>query len=400
MAKRIHMIDGLRGFSLFGILLANLLIFQYGIYGKDEIEFFALSAVDETFYAFIKIAVEGSFMPIFTFLFGYSLIMMRNQFIQKELGVKWRLFRRFCALMILGLIHATYLWEGDILFLYGMMGIFLLVFVNRKAKTILIWAILFFLLLTSLMLIPGEEDLFVDPALQTTYIQETTAVYQSGTYMDIKTYRNESVDPMSKSMTDGEMIALLFIVPFVIAPMFLLGMYAGKKQFFFNIEKERKFYWFVALFGIIVGLSMKSYGYFQLNTGFSMIGGIMLSFGYIGLIALIYSLRPALQLFKYFENIGKLSLTNYMMQTIICTTIFYGYGFGLFAKAGVFQAILLGILIFIMQMAASALYLRYFRYGPLEKLVRVGTYFSVFSLRKRKKHHRIDSPLPTAGKNI
>lgn len=397
MTKRIHMIDGLRGFSLFGILLANLLIFQYGIYGKDEIELFSLTAADQSFYAFTKIAVESSFMPIFTFLFGYSIMMMRNQFIRKELGVKWRLFRRSCLLIVFGLLHGVFLWEGDILTLYGIMGILLLVFVNRKAKTILIWGGLLFLIVTSLMLIPGEEEVLVDPAFQTAYIKETTEVYQSGTYMEIKTHRNESEDPMSKGMADGEIIVMLFMMPFVIAPMFLFGMYAGKKQFFFAVHNEKRFYWIGTIFGLFVGLGMKSYGYIQLNTGFEMIGGIVLAFGYISLVALLYSWQPALRLFRYFENVGKLSLTNYVMQTVICTMIFYGYGFGLFAKIGVFKAILLGVLIFIMQMAASALYLRHFRYGPLEKVVRVGTYFSLW---KRRKNLRIDSPLPTAGKNL
>lgn len=399
MTKRIQMIDGLRGFSLFGILLANLLIFQYGMFGKDKMELFSLSAVDQSFYTFTKIFVEGSFMPIFTFMFGYSLMMMRQQFINKELGVKWRLFRRFCALMILGLLHGIFLWEGDILFLYGMMGIFLLIFVNRKAKTILVWIVLFFLPLVILMLMPGEEEILVDSALEIAYINETTEIYQTGTYTDIKNYRNESEDPISKSMTDTEMLVIVFMAPLMIAPMFLFGMFAGKKQFFFNVENKKKIYWIGTLFGLILGLGMKIYGYVQVNAGFSMIGGTVLSVGYISLIALFYSWRPSLRLFTYFENVGKLSLTNYMMQTVICTTIFYGYGFGLFAKIGVFKAVLLGVLIFIMQMAASALYLQHFRYGPLEKIVRIGTYFSLFKRSKRvkmKKQPHVDTANPAS----
>lgn len=241
MTKRIQMIDGLRGFSLFGILLANLLIFQYGMFGKDKMELFSLSTVDQSFYAFTKIFIEGSFMPIFTFMFGYSLMMMRQQFIHKELGVKWRLFRRFCVLMVLGILHGIYFWEGDILFLYGMMGIFLLIFVNRKAKTILVWLILFFLPLIALMLIPGKEEILVDSALEIAYINETMEIYQTGTYTDIKNYRYESEDPISKSMTDTEMLVIVFMAPLVIAPMFLFGMFAGKKQFFFNVENKKKF---------------------------------------------------------------------------------------------------------------------------------------------------------------
>lgn len=389
MMKRIQMIDGLRGFSLFGILLANLLIFQYGIYGKDDIELFSLSTVDETFYAFTKIAVEGSFMPIFTFMFGYSLMMMRQQFIHKELGVKWRLFRRSCGLVILGLLHGIFLWEGDILGLYGFMGIFLLVFINRQAKTILIWAMLLFSLLTAFALVPADEALVIDTSA---YIHEATEIYQSGTYTDIKNFRNDSEDPIIKNTTDAEMFIIMFLAPLMIAPMFLFGMYAGKKRFFAHVEKEGKYYWLFTILGISLGIGLKTYSYLQDASNPSMIGEVALSFGYIGLIGLLYSLLPSLKLLTYFESVGKLSLTNYIMQTVFCTTIFYGYGFGLFARMGVFKAILLGVFIYILQMIASSLYLKHFRYGPLEKIMRVFTYFSLFKKKKPIKQETAFNP--------
>lgn len=389
MTKRIHVIDGLRGFSLFGILLANLLIFQYGIYGKDDIELFSLSTVDETFYAFTKIAVEGSFMPIFTFMFGYSLMMMRQQFIHKELGVKWRLFRRSCGLVILGLLHGIFLWEGDILGLYGFMGIFLLVFINRQAKTILIWAMLLFSLLTAFALVPADEALVIDTSA---YIHEATEIYQSGTYTDIKNFRNDSEDPIIKNTTDAEMFIIMFLAPLMIAPMFLFGMYAGKKRFFAHVEKEGKYYWLFTILGISLGIGLKTYSYLQDASNPSMIGEVALSFGYIGLIGLLYSLLPSLKLLTYFESVGKLSLTNYIMQTVFCTTIFYGYGFGLFARMGVFKAILLGVFIYILQMIASSLYLKHFRYGPLEKIMRVFTYFSLFKKKKPIKQETAFNP--------
>src|SRR5699024_8371223 len=223
--KRIHAIDGIRGFSLLGILLANLLIFQYGIWGKDEIDFYNISGIDKWSYAFTKIAIEGSFLPIFTFLFGYSLIKMRDSLERKQLRIKSHLFRRSLILIVFGYIHATYLWEGDILTLYGVMGILLLIFVNREAKTMLIWSIILcsFLGISSLFSFSEEEN---DPFTIIDFEpsrEETTGIYSHGDYAEIKERRNNGDDPMFDKLEDEKLGIILLLLPFPIAPRFLLG---------------------------------------------------------------------------------------------------------------------------------------------------------------------------------
>lgn len=375
--KRVHTIDGIRGISLFGILLANLLIFQYGIWGKDELPLFDVNGFDQWMYAVTKIGVEGSFMPIFTFLFGYSMIMMRNSLERRQLRIKWHLFRRALILIGFGLIHSIFLWEGDILFVYGMMSIFLMMFVNRKVKTIFIWGIILFLFFGLTMLIPDDGEELYDQKEMNAYVMESIDVYATGTYSDIMEHRNNAEDPMFSKVGDGEMLAILFITPLALAPMFLFGMYAAKRKRFVQPERERKNYHIKAGLGLAIGLGMKSYGFFAGHEGFLMLGGMVLAFGYIGLVSLLYSYGTFGKVLHCFENVGKLSLTNYIMQTVICTFIFYGYGFGQFGKMGVGWGLLLGVLIFGMQMAFSSLYLEHFRYGPLEKIMRIGTYLKV-----------------------
>lgn len=391
---RIHTVDGIRGFSLFGILLANMLIFQYGLWGKDEIHLFELPAIDQYTYGFTKIFIEGSFMPIFTFLFGYSMVMMKNSLEKKNVRVKWHLFRRMIMLIIIGLLHSIYLWEGDILLLYGAMGILLLMFVNRKPKTILIWGV-------SLFLLFGIGSFFGEEELQQTdadyiqgYVEKTTEIYRSGTYVEIKEYRNNSEeDPMTKELGEGGAVLLVFLVPLVIAPMFLFGMYAAKRKMFFRPYKEKQFYWIGFTLCLPVGLLLNVIGYFFTESnwaiGLVMIGEMILAFGYIFLIALMYCHRSKFRILTYLENIGKLSLTNYIMQTVICTTIFYGYGFALFGRAGVTDGILLGIVIFALQMYFSTLYVNYFRYGPLEKITRIVTYLSFLKFNKKRTKEKV-----------
>ncbi len=391
---RIHAIDGIRGFSLFGILLANLLIFQYGLWGKDEIHLFELSRIDQYTYAFTKIFIEGSFMPIFTFLFGYSMIMMKNSLERKKLRVKWHLFRRMVMLIIIGLLHSIYFWEGDILLLYGAMGILLLMFVNRKPKTILIWGVSLFLLF-GIGSFFGEEELQqADTDFIDAYIEKTTEIYNSGTYAEIKDYRNNNEeDPLSKELGEGKMIFLVLFTPLVIAPMFLFGMYAAKRKIFFRPYKEKQFYWIGFILCLPVGLLSNIIGYFYSESnwamGIAMIGEMLLAFGYIFLIALLYCRKSKFRILTYLENIGKLSLTNYIMQTVICTTIFYGYGFALFGRAGVTDGILLGIVIFALQIYFSTIYLNHFRYGPLEKITRSFTYLSFLKFNKKRTKGKV-----------
>ena len=132
--ERVRLIDGLRGFSLFGILLANMLIFQYGMFGKDEISYFSLTDLDTGAYKFIKIVVEGSFMPIFTFLFGYSLIKLVESLRKKEVRVRWHLVRRFLLLIVLGLLHGTYILGRRYFIFLRINGFLFITFHKKKSK--------------------------------------------------------------------------------------------------------------------------------------------------------------------------------------------------------------------------------------------------------------------------
>jgi|SRR5690625_4533500 len=384
--NRIDVLDGLRGFSLLGILLANLLIFQYGFWGKDYIDYFELSLIDKWVYSLIKIAVEGSFMPIFAFLFGYSLMMMRNKLKADQLRVKWYLFRRFFVLGVLGILHSIFLWEGDILFLYGMMGVFLLLFVNRKAKTLLIWTVSLLLLLGAgdvfnIFDNKGTDDFYNSDAVEP-YVQQTTEVYSEGSYAEIKEYRNHAEDPMEKELTGKKAGFIMLLLPFVLAPLFLFGMYTAKRQWFINPTEEKRFY--ATGFGIClpIGITLKFIGHFM-DVQF-ILGDILLALGYIFLLSHFYSSAKFKCLLQLLQNIGKLSLTNYLMQTIICTTIFYGYGFGMFGKLGVFWATLIGLIIFGLQIIFSTYYLKHFHYGPFEKVVRICTNLTLSGKRNNR----------------
>ncbi|MFS0919643.1 DUF418 domain-containing protein [Brevibacillus sp. 179-C 1.1 NHS] len=379
--NRVRIIDGLRGFSLVGILIANMLIFQYGVWGSQEIDLYALPNFEMTVYKLVHIFVEGSFMPIFAFMFSYGIIKMQQSLAAKGLRQKRYLARRFLMLIGLGSLHSYFLWEGDILLFYGMMGFFLLLFMNRKPKTLLVWGIIILCLASLLGFVPDDPNnpaSITDPARMEAYVLKTITVYGTGTYEEIVNHRfNE--DPLG--LPDYMMFGILLVAPLMSAPMFLFGMYAAKRRWFESPEEERVSYLRNILIFVPVGLLLKaSHVLFPGNwwSGVGEIsGGTILAIGYIFVFVWFFSRSTQSTWLPRFQAVGKLSLTNYLMQTVICTTIFYGYGLGWFGKIGVLAGCGLAIVIYVGQLFVSQWYVTRFRYGPVEKLLRMWTNFSI-----------------------
>lgn len=372
MKQRIELIDSLRGFSLLGILLANLLIFQYGLIGKDYVK--DLSMIDTVSYYFTKIFVESSFMPIFTFLFGYSLIKFVESIKRRQAKTRWVLIRRAIGLIVIGSLHAKFLWDGDILLFYGGISFILLFLIYRKPKTLFIWAGLLFIVLAIFSY--GPEIELYDSNKLDTYLQEEATILSTGTYTEIVDYRQNSDLPFK----DDEM-AIIFTVflfaPILILPMFFIGMACAKLQFFRSPDQEKGIYKKLMAF-IFVGVLLKSLALFESNLSvmLSSVGGPLLSIGYIGAFALFYHSVYGSKFKTAFAAVGKLSLSNYLLQSCICTFIFYGYGFGLFGTLGVTYALVIGFVIYICQLYLSHLYLHHFSRGPIEMVLRLWTNFS------------------------
>ncbi|MEJ8302461.1 DUF418 domain-containing protein [Saccharibacillus sacchari] len=385
MKKRNHAIDGLRGFSLSGIIVANMLIFQYGLFGETVPELFGIKGADLAFHSFLFIAVVGSFMPIFAFLFGFGMVKLADSLKARELRPKSHLARRFLLLFIFGMLHATFLWEGDILTFYGATGFFLLLFLNRKPKTLLVWSVLLLALTGALGASPMESSVkgLGQSEHTESYILQSRDVYGTGTYAEIKDFRNNA-DPFGEE--EGWIMAIAIVLaPLMIAPMFLLGMRAAKVGTFDDPVAMRRTYARRAAIFVSIGLLTKSFSVLGPQFGGGALpgigigetlGGSLLALGYIYAFMLLYAGSRRVALLERFEAVGRLSLTNYLLQSLICTTVFYGYGLGLFGRAGVFDGTLIVLTVYAAQLWLSLLYLKRFRNGPVEKVLRIWTYLS------------------------
>jgi uncharacterized protein len=396
--QRINIIDQLRGFSLLGILLANMLIFQYGLFGKDELHLFHPGTADTAAHSLLRIFVEGSFMPIFTFLFGYGMIKMKDSLHAKGLKAGRHLIRRALFLIAAGLLHSQFLWDGDILFFYGTMMFFLLIFMNRKAKTLLVWGIVLLTLFGLIGLVPadsGSAAMLQANQLHTeNYVKETIALYGSGTYSEIMNHRDHA-DPFGE-MDGGFILFALLLAPLLTAPLFLFGMAAANRNRFVHHEQERGSNSMRAAILIPAGLLLKTAGVllegYDWSTACLIIGANLLALGFIFALASMFSRIQSSVWAARFAAVGRMSLTNYLLQTVICTTLFYGYGLGWFGKIGVIAGCLLALAIYTAQLLFSSWFLARFKSGPVERLLRMWTYFTWTGKAKRPRQAGIAAP--------
>ena len=183
-----------------------------------------------------------------------------------------------------------------------------------------------------------------------------------------------------------------------ILAMFLIGMYAYRRGLFQDPQANRPFIRQVAVYGISIGLASNLiFAWLSGNeapfppsiaglvgVAFYAIGVPALALGIAAEVVILWQGGAARKLLSAFAALGRMALTNYLMQTVICVLIFYGYGLGKFGSVGALQATATAFAIAGFQLIASSLWLRYFSYGPMEWVWRQLTYQTRLELRRRR----------------
>ena len=376
MNQRVEFVDAIRGFALFGILLVNMTLIQFGFFTSEKPNYI-FGKLDEGANWFIQFFGTHNFMSLFSFLFGLSIILLQKSIIEKGKKFFPTYIRRILILLLLGYIHGTIVWEGDILFAYGVIGIFLMIFINRKPKTLLIWALI---LLALIMFASYQSESTSNPYDDfAPYTEKEHKIHKTGNYIDHVNFRlTES--PFDYMGIDG-VFGLVFVSIFAIifmSPLFLLGMYVGKKGWLFEVDNHipavKKIWFVTGLFSFTIktlAMFLKHPLLIMLQDGLTP---VTMTFFYGSTIILLFHYKKASRLLTYMANMGKMSVSNYLAQSIIATTIFYAYGFGLYGKIGYFFGILLTIGIYTIQLFISTYWLQKYRMGPVEYVWRLGTY--------------------------
>lgn len=372
--NRIDVADALRGFAIMGIFLLHC-IEHFNFYSFPEVDSSFLKFTDKTVWDSLFFTFGGKAYGIFALLFGFSFFIQDNNQLKRGNDFRLRFLWRLFLLFIWGNINAMF-FTGEILVLYSIVGVSLIFVARLKIKTVAIIA-------TILMLQPMEwgkliyallnPDYIPGAPLANYYFGEAYAVQSNGTFLE--TVKMNLWDGQLASLTWAWENARFFQTP----ALFMFGMLIGRSELFVHSEKNVSF-WIKAL---IIGVVL----FFPLNGIVNLLPGFIENKAILTPLALIIkslsnmafmTFLVALIILLYYKTVkghnlldklrpyGKMTLTNYIMQSIIGSFLFYNWGLGLHNKFGVTYSFLLGIVLFLLQYSFSYWWMKNHRHGPLE----------------------------------
>lgn len=392
--ERIVVIDILRGFALFGILVVNMIYFAHPIY-KVLIDLSWASPVDRVAQLFITFFAEAKFFTLFSFLFGLGLAIQMERAAAKGVRFIPLYVRRLLVLLGFGLAHVFLFWWGDILIYYAVLGGVLLLFRQTAPHRLIVWALIFLLLpfvfnaafagLTELARTTPEGVAQLQ-AYRAEAHQEYYAAYERA----LEVYGGSSFTAMiPQRIADWTLSALGTVLNgmmFVVLAMFLLGLYTGKRRLLHESHRHLTLFRRVLLWGLVLGFVGNAL-YIVVSgmtdpleltslaaTAGYLVGMPALSLAYAAGLVLLVQRHAWRQRLLPLAAVGRMALSNYLLQTLLCTTIFYGYGLGLYGQIGPAVGLILTVIIFGSQIPLSIWWLERFRFGPTEWLWRSLTY--------------------------
>lgn len=381
--SRIELIDSLRGFALLGIFLVNISFFTTSLqtisYGVD----LWTGWYNELVLLLRGIVIDGKFVLIFSFLFGFGMVLMRESAQAKGRSFNRLYIRRLTALLLIGLLHGIFIWYGDILTHYALMGFLLMLFQRCKPRTLLIWSLSLLLivpiLVTGASLLSDSASQAFDPVSQADahqigvfYQERDAAIYGAGTMTQIIIQRvNDYI---------GSIFNMLLYYPQILG-MFLMGAYFCKRRILHDVQVNRKGIIQLLIIGGGIGLvlqlvlSLVKGLPFWGEAAALFIGAPLLALAYIGMFALLYQNKRWMKTLHWFSYPGKMAFTNYLLQSVLCGLIFYSYGLGWYGTIEPIWQMLIVVVIFALQAVFSRVWLKRFSIGPFEYVWRLFTYW-------------------------
>lgn len=391
--ERLDVLDILRGFAVFGILLVNMPLYSApASYMRANAW---PSVPDHIAKGLIVFLAEGKFYSLFSLLFGLGLAVQMLRTEARGTRFVPLYLRRLTILLVIGLLHTLLLWWGDILHIYAVLGFWLLLFRKRQPKTLLIWAgtslmisgLLFIsfggIAVFRTMRLPIEQRQQNAAARRELRAAETSRAIQSyseGSYVEVGRQRIKDLQ--------AEYTGLAPYIPHIFA-MFLLGLYAGRRGIFRDLPAHLPFIRRVMWVGLAIGLPgnlvfatfkvelANAVQTFPLNVIVQilyLISASALCLFYASSITLLLQKRSWQERLAPLKAVGRMALSNYLLQTVIGVALFYSYGLGLYGKVGPAICLGLSVTIFLIQIVLSNWWLKRFHFGPVEWLWRSLTY--------------------------
>jgi uncharacterized protein len=387
--ERIESIDVLRGFALLGILIMNIQSFSMieAAY-LNPTAYGNLSGTDWWVWLLSHVFASEKFISVFSMLFGAGIVIMTGRVEARGVDPRELHNRRNIWLIVIGLLHAYLVWYGDILFTYGVCA--LIVYPGRRLspRRLIPLGLVIFSVAFLLFLFFGYSVQLWPEASRHQNLENWLP--SAGTVArEIAAYRGGWIAQMSErgpAAAALQSFVLLVLEGWRVSGLMLIGM-ALFKLGVFSAARSRRFYAAMAGAGYGPGLALTITGVVKnLAAGWSFEysmffgsqwnywGSLFVALGHVGLVMLVCKWNILGLLKRVLAAYGRMALTNYLMQSIICTTVFYGHGLGLFGSVERRHQILIVFAVWAVQLVYSPVWLRYFRFGPAEWVWRSLTY--------------------------
>jgi uncharacterized protein len=384
--ERIQALDVVRGVAVGGILLANILVF-FGLtfLPPDRVAAFPTAAADRVALFLEHVFVDGKFYSVFSLLFGIGFGLQLARGGDAALP---RFKRRLRILLAIGAIHAFFIWAGDILMLYALLGFTMPWFARKSKSQLLRWTVILLAIPTALYVVAvviwmavGSGPAQAGPGSggMPPNILAIFARFGTGGIKEAFT--------SNLFFLVGRWADLFITVRFPkVLGMFVLGLWTVRTGLALSPATHRATLVRWSVLGWSIGLpanviatwAAENWPYIPPTIGgllsvvMQAVGVPMLALGYAATVALLVVDRR--RYITVFAPVGRMALTNYLMHSIISVTLSYGFGFGLWWQIGASRALAIAAAIIVIQIPLSALWLSRFRFGPVEWIWRRLTY--------------------------
>ena len=445
--ERVASVDVIRGVALLGILAMNIVGFGWpeSVYNTPTRDPDA-GTIDIALWAFNHLVFDTKMITLFSMLFGAGLVLMSDRAETRGAKVRGIFYRRITWLLVIGCIHAYLIWDGDVLVWYALCGFLLYPFRKLRPRTLIITGVCCNLLMVPLllsfkyggmpymkataerfnakedawkaamkdhpddknigMLKPGGWDEGVrdawkemkdEPPKREDFLKQI-ATHRSGYFKIVK--------ERAKQLIWGQTMGFVVGIWWLVGGRMLIGM-GLMKLGVFSSQLSHRTYVMMMVWGYGIGMPLLIFDtYHQITNDFFvghnlsymlagwefllLYGSLPVVIGHIGLVMLICQTGAIPWLTRRLAAVGRMALSNYLFDSIVFTTIFYGYGFDLFATIHRPMLYLMVLMVWTFQLVISPIWLEHFRFGPAEWLWRSLTYWRFQSMRPKHKAE----PLP------
>jgi uncharacterized protein len=398
--ERILTLDVIRGFALLGIFIMNMPAFNTSYFAGADGSHLWPAWYDRGAETLRDVLFSGKFNSMFSMLFAIGFTIQLGRLEERDPAhAKAIYLRRIFWLFVFGAIHTCVFWTGDVLHIYALLGLVLLAL--RRMPDKVLWSLfalcILYPVIAGIIRLLTTTDADVDAMIADEQMWEASnnAAYGSGSF--IEAAREHTSEMRFLYTSKPELLGMFSFYVQVFSTM-MVGLILGRRHFFQNIHKHlplvKRVQWWALALGILVGCV---FGYWQLTvidparpTPFRIFANLCYYIGRVCVMAFyVCTIIRAVcnerwrQRLMPIATTGRMPLTNYLMQTLIATFLFYGWGLGLWGTVGPALDIVIAVAIyFLIQIPLSYLWLSRFKMGPLEYLWRVLTYGRASLVRK------------------